>query len=63
MDKEIMDLIEKWENIARRYKERLKTAEGYVYENLHASASTFELCAEQLKHTLEEILEELKRND
>jgi len=43
------DLIKSWERLAERYREKMTTAEGYAYEHLHASASTLEMCAEQLK--------------
>ena len=43
------DIIKSWERLAERYREKAKNAEGYAYEHLQASASTLEMCAEQLK--------------
>ena len=43
------EIIENWENLALRYRKKAQSSDGYAYENLVASASTLEMCAEQLK--------------
>ena len=43
------NLIKQWERLAERYHEKAKDAEGFAYEHLQASASTLEMCAEQLR--------------
>ena len=45
----LFDLVDQWENLARRYHKKSNTSEGYAYEHLIASAQTLEMCATHLK--------------
>ena len=49
----MIDIIKSWEQLAKRYREKAKNAEGYAYEHLIASADTLEMCAEQIKINLD----------
>jgi len=49
------NLIKEWEKLAERYHEKAKNAEGYAYEHLQASASTLEMCADQLRLRLSQV--------
>ena len=49
------DIIKSWEKLAERYREKAKNAEGYAYEHLQASASTLEMCADQLRLRLSQV--------
>jgi hypothetical protein len=43
------ELIKSWENLAIRYQKQAINTNGHAYEHLIASATTLEMCAEQLK--------------
>jgi hypothetical protein len=58
MEVTIQDLIKGWEELAERYRRKADNMEGYAYEHLIASASTLDICADQLRRHISQTVGE-----